>query len=206
MKKISLLLLASTILVFSCKKSNKAEQTSEAETEVIAPVVLTMQDIKAELDSSVVLANASWDSVSTYDNEKMSNIKRLLDEISYCDGANDKKLKKLFKFHQKVMELQYNQDNITSEMIDLYDNAQDSLINEVNALAESTPNIEAHPLAIELMDEIVKADGMTFSKRGDYDIWAKKINNAIKEYPEFVSELGVPYTNYKKLGIFGFDD
>lgn len=203
MRKIALFSMIVIGLV-SCNKSDKVEQ--ETPNEEVKEVVLSAQDIKLKLDSSIILASSTWDSVIITDDEKMANIKRLLDEISYCDGANDRKLKKLFKFHKSVIEMRYTKDNITSELIDAYDNAQDSLISETNTLAETTPNIEAHPLAIELMDEIIKADGMTVSKRGDYDMWTKQINNSIKNHSDLIKGLGLPYSGYTKKGIFGFED
>ena len=204
MNKYLLILTVFSISFLSCKKSKKAEETSEVVNS--EEIIYTSENIKVMFDSTVTLANSTWDSVTIYDDNKMANIKRLLDEISYCDNADDKKLKELYKVFEEVQALRYNQDNITNEMIDLYDSAQNVLINESNSLAEITPNIESHPLAIELIDEIIKVDGMTFSKRGDYDIWAKQINNALKNHPELVKELGTPYTNYNKLGIFGFED
>ena len=206
MKKSLIIISAIALTLLSCKdsKNNDAENNSEETT--IEEITYTSMDIKLLLDSAVTLANSSWDSVTVADDNKMADIKRLLDEISYSDGADDKRLKELYAYFEEVKAMRYTQDNITGDLIDGYDAAQDSLISSVNALAESTPNIEAHPLAIELMDDIVKADGMTFSKRGDYDIWAKQINNTIKNHPELVEELGKPYTNYQKLGIFGFDD
>ena len=80
------------------------------------------------------------------------------------------------------------------------------MISATNELAESTPNIEGQPLAIELMNDISEADGMVFSKRGDYDMWAKQINTTLTDYSEKVNELGAPYTNQKQLGTFEPED
>lgn len=201
MKKISLLIFASLITIWSCKKSKKTE--TEATTKEIQ---YTAQDIKTLLDSTNKMVEFSWDSVIFIDDLKMNNIKRLLDEVSYCESADEDKLKELYSLFDTVKSMRYNQDNITGELIDSYDSQQDKLITESNQLAESTPDIEAHPLAIELITEINTIDGITFSKRGDYDNYAREINNTIKNYPDLVKELGAPYTNYKKLGVFGFDD
>ena len=203
MKKLIPILIITTLFAVGCKKSTKDNNENSESTEIVE---YTPKDIKILLDSTLKLANFTWDSVIYLDDEKMSNIKRLLDEISYCEGSDEKKLKELNALHNEVKNIRYNQDNITSDLIDNYDKYQDQLISETIQLAESTPNIEAHPLAIELIEEITTADGMTFSKRGDYDIWAKKINKTLKDYPELVKELGAPYSNYRKLGIFGFEE
>ena len=206
MKKIILLPIIYGILLVGCKKSTKNDENEETKTTKINEVEYTSNDVKILLDTTLPQANATWDTVINADDAKMSDIKRLLDEISYCEGVDEKKLKTLYDYFETVRAMRYNQDNINGDLIDAYDYAQDKLITETNALAESTPNIEAHPLAIELIDDIIKADGMTFSKRGDYDICAKKINNVLKQYPHLVQKLGTPYSNYKKLGIFGFED
>lgn len=197
-----LLIIGIATLVFACKKSKKSDK-EDTKTDQIE---ISSDQLKSILDSNITQANTMWDSVIIADDNKMADIKRLLDEISYTESSDEKRLKELYALFEEVQKMRYTQRNVNGTLIDAYDEAQDKLISSANALAESTPNIESHPLAIELMNDIVEADGMTFSKRGDYDIYAKRVNWALKQHSAKVKELGKPYENLNKLGIFGFEN
>lgn len=203
MKKYSAYILLALITFSACKKTKKKEDKNEEE---ITTTQLTSDQIKVLLDSSIVKVNATWDSLILQDDNKMKDIKRLLDEVSYNAASDEKRLKELYKLYDLASETRYTLDNINDANIDKYDEIQNKLITAANELAESTPNIEGQPLAIELMNDISEADGMVFSKRGDYDMWAKQINTTLTDYTDKVNELGVPYTNQKQLGTFEPED
>ena len=150
-----------TLLFTSCGKDTSKE-TTKAEAE------LKTEQITFLLDSTYATSSAWWDSVMTQDDNKMADIKRLLDEISYTPAYDEQKLEELRKLFEEVKEMRYTQSTLSGDIIDNYDLMQDSLMKAVRYFAGVTPQLENYPLADELMRDIQEADQQVVLYRSEY--------------------------------------
>lgn len=157
---------------------------------------------RTEMDEIIDSMNLAWDNMASSDNNKLANIKRLLDEISFTENFNRQKFDSASALHQKLLGLRPQADNMTDHGIDEYDKATDKLIRETFTLKEETPNIEQHTLAEKLVNEIREADQNLVVFRFRYDRWAKQYNSKIRKNKKQLVRLGEPYRSMKEKPLF----
>ena len=176
MKPIQFIALAATITLLSIACSDKKPtENSQQTTEVIkAPTVSEQVSI---LSNS---ADSAWKATILLDSQKFANIKRLIEEISYCKKYDEKAVEKALKLTAEIKSFQYTQENLSDSTITLYDTKTDELIRFVRNLKSNTAEITQHPLADQLENEITEADGLLVTYRGNYDQAAIKYNSFLE--------------------------
>ncbi len=117
------------------------------------------------------------------DDQKIKDIQRLLQEISYIPSHNEAELKRLSNQVEELIKLRYTQDNLNSEKIDAYDQATDALLTAVFELKRSTKGVEQYTLTEELEKSIREADASVVNYRVLYDVWVKKYNAELAPIP-----------------------
>lgn len=117
------------------------------------------------------------------DDQKIKDIQRLLQEISYIPSHNEQELKRLSDQAKELINLRYTQDNMSSEKIDAYDQATDALLQAVFELKRNTKGVEQYTLTEELEKSIREADGSVVNYRVLYDLWVKKYNAELAKIP-----------------------
>ena len=192
MKTLSYLMVAMIFFAASCEKKNKAVVSEKK-----------VDRVKRELDLLTDSLNASWNTMIKSDDEKIADVKRLLEEISYTKKYDVLALDSLKTLHEKLITKRYTQESVVeSEKIDAYDLATDSLLKRTFKLVNNTPNIENHPLAKSLAEDIIEEDNRVVVYRARYDRWAKEFNTYIEKYKKQREKLGPPYNGYEKKGLF----
>jgi len=161
---------------------------------------------KNDLSSELMILNDSvilkWNQMMAADSQKFADIKRLLEEISYCKKYNEKEFEELMIFRNKVYDERYTIDNITDSKIDQYDSLTTLLINKVRNLKSKTPEILQHPLADQLENEILKADNEDLIQfRKHYDAIAEKYNSLLDQNKEAI-EKDLNLQSFKKRKLF----
>jgi len=197
--RILLFTFASFVLICSCKetsKEDKPETVSKQATE--APQDQLQVRVNLLEDS----AQAAWKFMIEADDQKIAYTKRLLDEISYTPKYNVIKHAKLVEKCAKLKAKRYDMANFSSERIDKYDTATDSLLKEVKALVLSTPNVENYPLCSELLNDISALDNDVVMHRVKYDNWAMQLNKILADHSEELKSLCKPYDNLQPKGTF----
>ena len=197
--RILLFTFASLVLICSCKetrKDDKPETVSKQATE--AP----QEQLQVRVNQLEDSAQAAWKFMIEADDQKIAYTKRLLDEISYTPKYNVIKHAKLVEKCVKLKAKRYDMANFSSEKIDKYDTATDSLLKEVKALVLSTPNVENYPLCSELLNDISALDNDVVMHRVKYDNWAMKLNKILADHSEELKSLGKPYDNLQPKGTF----
>ncbi|MBW8049081.1 MAG: hypothetical protein FVQ77_01825 [Cytophagales bacterium] len=186
--------LVLSILIFSCERKKRAAATSE---EAIAKVKV---DIEALSDSIKI----AWEEMIADDDQMLSDIKRLLEEISYTSKYNVLLHDSLIKLREKLIQARYDENSMAaSEKIDQYDELTDSLINGLMRLLTTTPDIASYPLCGELISEIKHSYNKAILYRIGYDDWAKKYNEYIKKNKKQIKKLG---RQYKEKPLFEIQD
>ena len=192
MKNIVLCLFCLVLFSVSCEKKNNTDQS------------LTKKErVKQEIDLILDSLNSSWNTMNASDDGKIKDIKRLLDEVSYTGKYNAPLHESLLTSHRQLLSKRY--DAITMESspkIDSYDQATDSLLRDTYKLVNTTPEIENHPIAKTLIDDIQKADNDLVLYRARYDRWVKEYNNYIEKHEDKLEKLGSPYNALSKKPMF----
>ncbi|WP_018343396.1 hypothetical protein [Cytophaga aurantiaca] len=182
MKAIQFIALAATISVLSvaCSDSKKPENTQPTVEVVKAP---TISEQTSALNASV---DSAWHAVIQVDSQKFANIKRLVEEISYCKKYDEKGVAKALKLITEIRTFQYTQDNLSDSIITLYDTKTDELIRFVRNLKGNTKEISQHPLADQLDNEIMEADNQLVNYRSRYDVLANEYNSFLDANKEAI--------------------
>ncbi|HSZ71565.1 MAG TPA: hypothetical protein VK750_02745 [Cytophagaceae bacterium] len=169
---LAALLLA--VAVFSCKENNTKKTEGTASSNNVA-----LAHLQA-LDDS---CNKAWNMMMGSDDQKIKDIQRLLQEISYIPAHNVQKLERLSQRAKELSTKRYTPETMTSSAIDTYDGTTDSLLKEVFDLKRTTKGVENYTLTEELEASIREADGMVVNYRVLYDSWADKYNQSLDKLP-----------------------
>lgn len=193
-------ILFAVILMIACKETRKE---NKEETEIKTEMPQDQLQVKVnQLDDSAQLA---WKFMIEADDQKIAFTKRLLDEVSYTPKYNVVKHAKLMEQCLELKAKRYDTTNLSSEKIDKYDAATDSLLKQVKALVISTPNVENYPLCGELLNDISALDNDVVMHRVKYDNWAMQYNTILEQHNEELKSLGKPYADLQPKGTFQLD-
>jgi hypothetical protein len=185
-KQILLLTFLSVVLLYRCNSSQQAESS------------FNDNQLKALKDST----DKAWDMMIAHDDQKIKDIQRLIQEVSYVPTSNEMEIKKYDSLSKVITQKRYTQENLDSVSIIRYDNAMDELIHGVNALVRNTKGIEKYELAGKLQEEISSADAQVVQYRLLYDSWSDKYNfNQTQVAPKLNEEQK---KMYPKKGTFQF--
>lgn len=150
----------------------------------------TTQKLSLEYQSLQDSVNGSWQNMIKSDDQKISDIKRLLDEVSYTKKYNLFLHDSLLQMHKILSQKRYTQPSMSdSKLIDAYDNATDSIVKGVFRLVKTTPSIAQYPMAINLMEDIIAADNNVVLYRVKYDNWAKTYNIFVDRNKEKLTKI-----------------
>lgn len=192
MKKSFLLLLLTGALIYSCKQAEEKSKTTSEDSS------LSPDSLKSRITFLKDSANITWKEMIKSDDQKLSDIKRLLQELTYTKSYDPGKVAKLEALTDSVKAIRYTQTNLTSEKIDQYDKATENLIKQVFLLVENNPEMASHTITETLKGDIMKSDNDVVNYRIRYDRWAKEFNGLLDN----ADSLGEPYASDKKLMLF----
>ena len=192
------LLFCGAILVYGCK--NDASKKTEEKKEVI--VKKSDETIKSELDMLQDSTETRWNVMMTSDDEKIEDVKRLLDEISKSSVYDKETQRKLLAANERLKAMRYDRMTMTDPEITAYDNATDSLLKALYDFTGNTPKATENQDVKNLVTEIQDADGSVGLMRSHYDIQAKRFNEIIRNYQPQLQKMGKPYQNLKPLPLF----
>lgn len=193
MKRIVLSACCLLLLAVSCEKKNGEGEVSLSKIE----------KIKKEVDLLKDSTDNAWKAMNASDDLKFADIKRLLDEVSYTAGYNVALHDSVMTLQKQVLAGRYDAAGIRdSKSIDAYDQATDAVLKATFKLVNSTPNIESHPLAKTLMEDIMTADNNLVLYRARYDRWAKQYNDFLEKHEGKLKKAGPPYDALQKKPTF----
>ena len=200
MKKLSFFtLLLTSLILFSCQeKKNAGSNNDTTSTNKIEGSQLEIQ-YKALSDST----EKAWEIMIKSDDQKIADLTRLLQEITYCKKYNVLLHDSLAEAVGKLSAQRYDQKIMaSSEKIDLYDDITNKIIRRVFFLARTTEELSAHPIAETLSRDIISADNDVVRYRRLYDQWAMQYNSFITQHKSELDALGNPYENLNKKALF----
>lgn len=164
-------LAALMLFVFSCETSKSKKLSPEEKDSVVV--------YQKALGDSLQKA---WNFMMEDDDLKLSDLKRLLQEMEYSYQYDSLVLDTLKQELENLKTLRYDQVTVAvSENIDNYDIATNALINRVISLAYSQPAFNQYTLMAELEADILAANERVLYYRIEHDRWAKKYNAYTEE-------------------------
>jgi hypothetical protein len=196
MKKIYLFIpILALMTLVSCeeKKGSTANDSTKTST------TPTDADPLGMLISKRDSANKAWEVMIKSDDQKIDDIARLLQEISYCKSYNAMLLDSLTEAVKTLKDKRYKQLTMQSPEIDKYDEITNIIISRVKYLARTTEELKSHPIAETLYNDIAKADNDVALYRSMYDRFAMDYNHYLEANKDL---LGNKKEEFQKLPLF----
>ncbi len=170
--KSILLIFFVAIILGACNKNTSTSLTPTA----IDSLKTVFQDINTQLE-------AAWNTMIQDDDDKLSNLTRLLQEIEYSGDYNRLKLDSLKKDIDQLAAVRYDQQTMSdSDLINLYDSMTTQAMGEVTVFTTRLSQFDQYPLMGQLIQEVFEADDRILRFRIDYDRAAKQYNSFIEEH------------------------
>lgn len=117
------------------------------------------------------------------DDDKLSNLTRILQEVEYSGDYNRLKLDSLKKDIDQLAAVRYDQQSMSdSDLINLYDSMTTQVMGEVTVFTTRLSQFDQYPLMGQLLQETFEADDRILRFRIDYDRSAKQYNSFIEEH------------------------
>jgi len=170
--KSILLIFFVAIILGACNKNTSTSLTPTA----IDSLKTVFQDINTQLE-------AAWNTMMQDDDDKLSNLTRLLQEVEYSGDYNRLKLDSLKKDIDQLAAVRYDQQTMSdSDLINLYDSMTTQAMGEVTVFTTRLSQFDQYPLMGQLIQEVFEADDRILRFRIDYDRAAKQYNSFIEEH------------------------
>lgn len=201
MDKLLLLIVTMTMLI-SCKQSADQEKSNTDSTTSEPVVQLSPDSLKKRITMVKDSMDMTWKKMILSDDQKIADIKRLLQEVTYTKVYDPGKVESLMTLADSVKSIRYTQDSMTSGQIDKYDFATEKLIKRTFQLVENNPEMAGHSITEPLKNDIMKAESELVNYRILYDRWAKEYNRLVEGNRENLQQLGEPYSSFQKKPIF----
>lgn len=186
-----LIIGAFAFLLLACETG---QQNNEKPAEKTSAEI-KKETLSREFTSIHTQVDTSWHNMIEDDNQKLADMSRLLDEVSYTGEYDQDLYRSLKEQVQKLREQRYTQTTMSnSNEIDLYDEASRRLMLEVITFAQQNPQYERYPLMEELIYDIRQRNEQVLFYRMDYDDAAKAYNRFLEQHPDFVQSLDTART------------
>lgn len=180
--------LKMVLLTFLCAAAYSACQRASEEKKA-EDLTLSVDSLSQSYSSLNDSLQAHWQVMVAEDDQKLADMRRLLQEISYFPVYNEARLDSLNNKLQELYEMRFEAETMTSEQIDQYDSASSALKSRVIRFAEEHPDIEKYPLVGQLIDSIESADQRVIFHRVRYDNYARDYNSFLETNREFVRKV-----------------
>lgn len=144
----------------------------------------------------------SWNVMIKDDNEKISSLSRLLDEVKYAGVSDTSTIVEYKERLEKLKKSRYSYTSMANSMlIDEYDLASNTLVNEIISYAQSHPEFERYAVMQKMIDETMAAESRILFFRIDYDDYVKIYNRFLKNHEGIIDEIDKEH-EHVKLSLF----
>ncbi|WP_426061599.1 hypothetical protein [Hymenobacter sp. B1770] len=186
-------LLILTACAASCKRdSNKSAVMDPASTAAV----------KTQFDVLRDSVDLKWRNMTESDDQKIGVTGLLLRELKSQPGANTAQLQGLEKANTRLKVRRYTQQTMaSSDLIDQYDAAQDSLFRVLMPVAAPNGNAPTEN-ARNFVEGLQQLDAGVIGFRVQYDRAAQQYNNYLKLHQAELQSLGGKYAQVKPLPLF----
>jgi len=165
----------SIILILLTGACNKKTSTP------LSPIAVdSLKFVFQEINSDLEL---SWNQMMNDDDEKLDNLRRILQEVEYSGNYNRLKLDSLKNDIDQLQAVRYDPETMSdSELINMYDSMTNQVMGEVAIFTTRLEQFEQYPIMGQLLQEVFEADDRILHHRIEYDRIAKRYNAFIDSY------------------------
>jgi hypothetical protein len=192
MNQFKTILLVAPILWLSligCGKKHQTEAIEFTQTDSLTDIYLTLQD-------SLLI---TWNMMIQDDNQKIKAMNHLVHELQVTGDLNPEEVRSLGSRIDQLLRIRYTPKTLwNNDLIEEYDFASESLVNELISKAESIQSFAYNTTLQALVDNIRAADLRVNNYRMEYDAIAMRFNQFVEENKNQLSELGNKESNAKK--------
>ncbi|CAN5186041.1 hypothetical protein BH23BAC1_BH23BAC1_36310 [soil metagenome] len=199
----NLWLFISLVIVFAA--CSKPAEEKEEVVEISEPG-LSQQQLDS-LNWVYIAVNdsldASWIVMIKDDDEKIADMKRLLNEISKTKRYDKARHRELINDVDKLALIRYDRKSMAdSDKIDEYDSANSIMTKEVILFAANHPQYEDNPVFEDIINEIQVADNRVILHRIRYDRSAKAFNSFVQQNQPYINQLNTSRKDWSKVALF----
>ena len=170
---VGLLIAAGGTVLMSCGE-NKANSSDAAFTKAdsLTDQYLAFQDSMLQ----------SWNVMINDDNQKIKSMHSLLHELLLISTDERDQITKYEEQLDQLTRLRYTQKSMgNADVVEEYDFASTTLVQELISVAETTPEFEKNTTLQKLVEDIRLADERVNNYRGDYDLIVMQYNECLEE-------------------------
>jgi len=166
-----LLLLISFV---ACSKKSSTTLTPTA----VDSLKAVYQDLSVQVDTT-------WTAMMKDDDEKLDNLRRILQEVEYSGSYDRLKLDSLKNHIDQLASVRYDQQSMSdSEKINIYDSMTNQVMGEVTIFTTRLEQFDQYPTMGRLLQEVFEADERVLHHRISYDKSVKQYNAFIEAYQQ----------------------
>lgn len=190
MRKSTFYVLATILVVIvtlsSCSSSkHKAEETNFNRIDSLRAHFLTIED-------SLLYA---WNVMIHDDNERISDLARLLDELQNAQVLDSNNVTELKAELKSMKNSRYNMTKMTSEQIDWYDSISFSMSGKIIGIILDFKEVGRYPYMNELIESVRNRESKILWYRVDYDKIAKEHNRFVDTHDSILNQIDPEYTH-----------
>jgi hypothetical protein len=190
------------LLIFSgCAASCKRDGTQTAAFDPASAAAA-----KAQFDVLRDSVDVKWRNMTESDDQKIGITRLLLRELKGRPGIDATQLQALDRANTRLKTRRYTQQTMaSSDLIDQYDMAQDSLLKAVYPVAAPNGNAPTEN-ARNFVEGIQQLDASVVAFRVQYDRAVHQYNEYLKLHRAELESLGGKYATLQPLSFFTIGD
>jgi hypothetical protein len=195
------------LLLFSCLalavlpmcKPDTAKTATDT-TAAINPASPT--EVRAQFDILRDSADSNWQRMMRSDDRKLADMYALTQDLKKQPRLDAVQVRALGTQANRLKPQRYDRQSMSSsELIDRYDAAQDSVTRPLLQLAAPDGNAPTAPIR-DYVEHIMRADADVVSYRAHYDAAAKAYNAYLLLHQAELAKMGGKYAHLRPLPLF----
>jgi len=188
-----------TLAVLPMCKPDTAKTATDT-TAAVNPASPT--EVRAQFDILRDSTDSNWRRMMASDDQKLADVRALLQDLKKQPRLDAAQVRALNKQATRLKPLRYDRQSMaSSELIDHYDAAQDSVLKPLLRLAAPDGNAPTETIR-DRVEHIMRADADIVSYRAHYDAAAKAYNNYLQVHQAELAKMGGKYAHLRPLPLF----
>jgi hypothetical protein len=188
-----------TLAVLPMCKPDTAKTAADT-TAAVNPASPT--EVRAQFDILRDSADVNWQRMLDSDDRKLADVRSLLQNLQKQPRLDGTQVRTLTAQATRLKPQRYDRQSMaSSEAIDHYDAAQDSVLRPLLQLAAPNGNAPTAPIR-DYVEHIMQADADVISYRAHYDAAAKAYNAYLLLHQAELAKMGGKYAHLRPMPLF----
>ena len=158
---------------------------------------------KSEFETVIQKSDSVWQAMITSDNNKISNMKRLVVELGNISEKQSQNMVQTDTLINKLLTVRYDRETMkTSGLIDQYDSVTNRAIFALRQEIQTNPEAVKYQIISQLASEIQQADDSILYFRKEYDRKIDAYNLYVKKNKKEITKNISQNEGLKKYYVF----